>query len=201
MPRGEKNESHPNPTLSSARHIHLGLCVRSAPQTHLKCQGIGETPAADEQKERDGSTHCPTHGVGLLQTQRSTDFAYVLPANQEVDAVDCVGWRDPQWDVLMKPSDTRTLLQADKARRGSETSSEEAKGGRRGQEGVWADADCSCECMSCGREPRVVKSRSLWLFSCSVVYTSASPWTVALQAPLSMGFSRHKYWSGLPFPS
>ena len=25
--------------------------------------------------------------------------------------------------------------------------------------------------------------------------------TVALQAPLSMGFSRQKYWSGLPFPS
>ena len=25
-------------------------------------------------------------------------------------------------------------------------------------------------------------------------------WTVALQAPLSMGFSRQKYWSGLPFP-
>ena len=28
-----------------------------------------------------------------------------------------------------------------------------------------------------------------------------TPWTVALQAPLSMGFSRQKYWSGLPFPS
>ena len=26
------------------------------------------------------------------------------------------------------------------------------------------------------------------------------PWTVAL-APLSMGFSRQEYWSGLPFPS
>ena len=25
-------------------------------------------------------------------------------------------------------------------------------------------------------------------------------WTVAHQAPLSMGFSRQKYWSGLPFP-
>ena len=25
-------------------------------------------------------------------------------------------------------------------------------------------------------------------------------WTVACQAPLSMGFSRQKYWSGLPFP-
>ena len=29
----------------------------------------------------------------------------------------------------------------------------------------------------------------------------ATPWTIALQAPLSMGFSRQEYWSGLPFPS
>ena len=28
----------------------------------------------------------------------------------------------------------------------------------------------------------------------------ATPWTVARQALLSMGFSRQKYWSGLPFP-
>ena len=26
------------------------------------------------------------------------------------------------------------------------------------------------------------------------------PWTVAFQAPLSMGFSRQEYWSGLPYP-
>ena len=30
---------------------------------------------------------------------------------------------------------------------------------------------------------------------------SATPWTVACQAPLSMEFSRQEYWSGLPFPS
>ena len=29
----------------------------------------------------------------------------------------------------------------------------------------------------------------------------APPWTVACQAPLSWGFSRQEYWSGLPFPS
>ena len=29
----------------------------------------------------------------------------------------------------------------------------------------------------------------------------ATPWTVARQAPLSMGFPRQEYWSGLPFPS
>ena len=34
----------------------------------------------------------------------------------------------------------------------------------------------------------------------SVVSDSVTPWTVALQAPLSMGFSRQEYWSGLPCP-
>ena len=29
----------------------------------------------------------------------------------------------------------------------------------------------------------------------------AIPWTVARQTPLSMGFPRQEYWSGLPFPS
>ena len=31
--------------------------------------------------------------------------------------------------------------------------------------------------------------------------TLAIPWTVSHQIPLSMGFPRQKYWSGLPFPS
>ena len=31
--------------------------------------------------------------------------------------------------------------------------------------------------------------------------SSATPWTIACQAPLSMGFSRQEYWSGLAFPS
>ena len=31
--------------------------------------------------------------------------------------------------------------------------------------------------------------------------TLAPPWTVDCQAPLSMGFSRQEYWSGLPYPS
>ena len=41
---------------------------------------------------------------------------------------------------------------------------------------------CVCvQCLSC-----------VWLF--------ATPWIVACQAPLSMGFSRQEYWSGLSFP-
>ena len=35
----------------------------------------------------------------------------------------------------------------------------------------------------------------------SRVQHPATLWTVAHQAPLSMGFSRQEYWSGLPFPS
>ena len=34
----------------------------------------------------------------------------------------------------------------------------------------------------------------------SHVRLCATPWTVALQAPLSMEFSRQEYWSGLPCP-
>ena len=37
--------------------------------------------------------------------------------------------------------------------------------------------------------------------SLSCVRLFATPWTVAHQAPPSMGFSRQEYWSGLPFPS
>ena len=40
-----------------------------------------------------------------------------------------------------------------------------------------------------------------WWFSHSVIPTLGTPWTVASQAPLFMGFSRQEYWSGLPFLS
>ena len=36
--------------------------------------------------------------------------------------------------------------------------------------------------------------------SLSLVRLFTTPWTVAYQAPWSMGFSRQEYWSGLPFP-
>ena len=42
----------------------------------------------------------------------------------------------------------------------------------------------------------------LLLLSCfSRARLCATLWTAAHQAPLSMGFSRQEYWSGLPFPS
>ena len=37
--------------------------------------------------------------------------------------------------------------------------------------------------------------------SLSCIQLFAAPWTVAHQAPLSMGSSRQEYWSGLPCPS
>ena len=43
---------------------------------------------------------------------------------------------------------------------------------------------------------------SFMLFSPKLMSESlAIPWTIAFQAPLSMGFPRQEYWSGLPFPS
>ena len=37
--------------------------------------------------------------------------------------------------------------------------------------------------------------------SLSCVQLFVTPWTIAYQAPPSMGFSRQEYWNGLPFPS
>ena len=49
--------------------------------------------------------------------------------------------------------------------------------------------------------PKGAGAALLLLLSLSVMSTLATPWTVAQQAPLPMGFSRQAYWSGLPFPS
>ena len=50
--------------------------------------------------------------------------------------------------------------------------------------------------MLAGGHSDKVKVKSL-----SRVQLFATPWTVAHQAPPSMGFSRQEYWRGLPFPS
>ena len=39
------------------------------------------------------------------------------------------------------------------------------------------------------------------MLSCSDMSDSATPWTVALQVPLPVEFSREEYWIGLPFPT
>ena len=45
--------------------------------------------------------------------------------------------------------------------------------------------------------PCYLKVKVKWL---SHVRLFASPWPIAYQAPLTMGFSRQKYYSGLPCP-
>ena len=53
----------------------------------------------------------------------------------------------------------------------------------------------NCICNTCYILP-------VLLFSCSVMSNCFTiPLTVAHQSPLSMGFHRQEYWSGLPFPS
>ena len=41
---------------------------------------------------------------------------------------------------------------------------------------------------------------SVYLQLLSPIQSFTTPWTAARQAPLSMGFSRQEYWSGLSFP-
>ena len=49
------------------------------------------------------------------------------------------------------------------------------------------------------------KATSFLLCVCTSILSHVqffvTPWTIAHQAPLSMGFSRQEYWSGLPIPS
>ena len=40
----------------------------------------------------------------------------------------------------------------------------------------------------------------LYVHMLNRVQLFVTPWTAACQAPLSMGFPRQEYWSGLPFP-
>ena len=58
----------------------------------------------------------------------------------------------------------------------------------------------------CSWPPRVASASPLFRPCESEVLSSrvrlfVTPWTVARQALLAMGFSRQEYWSGLPFPS
>ena len=66
---------------------------------------------------------------------------------------------------------------------------------------ITVDGDCSHEIQRhLLLEGEAMTNLSV-LSHCSPVKFSVTLWTVALQAPLSMRFSRQKYWSGLPCPS
>ena len=57
-------------------------------------------------------------------------------------------------------------------------------------------------CRGANRQALMITIETDLLFSRSVVPDSfVTPWTVACQAPLSMGFPRQEYCSRLPFPS
>ena len=59
--------------------------------------------------------------------------------------------------------------------------------------------------LNCKREIQLPNTTQTTNFFCCLVaqpcLTLVTPWTVAHQAPLSLGFSRHEYWSRLPFPT
>ena len=48
-------------------------------------------------------------------------------------------------------------------------------------------------------KPMVTESKGAHLLSCAWLFVA--PWTIGHQPPLSMGFLRQEYWSGLPFPT
>ena len=61
-------------------------------------------------------------------------------------------------------------------------------------------------CMLCSKKKKSKKERDIEenarvpAHSLSRVRLFVTPWTVASQAPLSLGFFRQEYWNGLPFP-
>ena len=51
------------------------------------------------------------------------------------------------------------------------------------------------------RMVKILFKNSVCMLSYLIVSDCVTPWTIAHEAPLSMGFSRQEYWTGLPFPS
>ena len=64
----------------------------------------------------------------------------------------------------------------------------------------------SCLCLTEAANIFTIQCENRYYMYCEVKLLSrvrpfATPWTVAYQAPPSMGFSRQEYWSGVPLPS
>ena len=60
----------------------------------------------------------------------------------------------------------------------------------------WTESERAESCLL----PSAQNSPDVKVAYCGLV-ALVTPWTVACQAPLSMGFPKQEYWSGLPFPS
>ena len=66
----------------------------------------------------------------------------------------------------------------------------------------WKPGIATCVfCWVCVQKMVVLETWKWKVKSLSRVQLFATPWTIAYQAPPSMGFSRQEYWRGLPFPS
>ena len=70
--------------------------------------------------------------------------------------------------------------------------------GARGLRGARGREMPNCACTSCRLSILALRKRK-WLLNHVRLFVTL--WTVAHQAPLSMGFSKQEYWSVLPFPS
>ena len=74
-------------------------------------------------------------------------------------------------------------------------------------EGEWARGFrgrvyvCVCVCVCVCARVCVCVCERVCVCTLSHVQLFVTPWSVAHQAPLSVGFSRQDYWSGLPLPS
>ena len=61
---------------------------------------------------------------------------------------------------------------------------------------------CHCELLLHGTDLYDYSTRCVWVLSCfSHIQLFATLRTIARQTPLSIGFCRQEYWSGVPFPS
>ena len=60
----------------------------------------------------------------------------------------------------------------------------------------WTESERAESCLL----PSAQNSPDVKVAYCGLV-ALVTPWTIACQAPLSMGFPKQEYWSGLPFPS
>ena len=161
----------------------LGRGVRSSRETdawvHEGCPGPREWgPWADQSQV---SWEVVAEGVGVLAAGRGADRVPALERESE-------RWTPSGASRVQAP------FRGPQGTRSRRTIPEESRAAPspQGSTPVWAGvADGLAGCLL-----------NMVRFSCSVTSDSfVTPWTVAHQAPLSMGFSRQEYWSGLPLPS
>ena len=141
-----------------------------------------------------GSERFPGEEIGYQSS--ILGFLWWLPPAMQKTWVQSLGWEDPLEEGMTTPSSI-LAWRIPKDRRAPWASvygvAESWTWPRDRRAGIIPDCISLAECWG-----------SLWwkkVKSLSRVQLFMTPWTVAYQAPPSMGFSRQEYWSGLPFPS